>query len=115
MLVHLLLMQPKPDVPAAARRALLDAYRAAVAQIPSIRRARVGRRARLGYGYEQGQPDFQYGLLLEFDDREGLAAYLAHPAHADLAARFYEVTGNALILDLELSEGADSVLLADLA
>jgi hypothetical protein len=83
---------------------------AVLRDIPSIRRARVGRRVLTGRPYEQlMRADFSHAAVLEFDDVEGLRGYLDHPAHADLATRFFEAFEEALIYDFELIDGEDGI------
>jgi hypothetical protein len=48
---------------------------------------------------------YSHAALLEFDDREGLEAYLRHPAHDDLAAQFFAAFDEALLYDFDLKEG----------
>ena len=83
MLVHLVLFRPRPDLDAAARQNLANALTAALTQIPSVRRVRVGRRVMHGRGYEQAmRANYSHIAMLEFDDLVALQAYLQHPAHA---------------------------------
>ena len=42
-----------------------------------------------------------YLISIGFDDLSGLQAYLDHPAHAELAARFYDSLSSALVFDFE--------------
>lgn len=108
MIVHLVLFRPHPDIDAAARDALAEAFASAVREIPSVRRARVGRRIEHGPRYESlMRADYPYAAALEFDDLAGLQAYLQHPAHDRLAARFYETFEEALMYDFEMREGAE--------
>jgi hypothetical protein len=44
--------------------------------------------------------------VIEFDDRAGLAAYLAHPFHARLGQLFGATTEAAQVYDYEMFEGA---------
>lgn len=83
------------------RRALEEARRA----IPAIRRFLVGRRVHFGHGYELAQSaDYPYAALIEFDDAEGLASYLAHPAHAAVGRLFAETSESALVHDFEVRD-----------
>ncbi len=110
MITHLVLFRPRADLAPASRQGLVDALTAAIRDIPSVRHARVGRRVMLGRPYEQlMRVNYEYAALLEFDDTEGLTAYLAHPAHAALAARFFEAFEEALMYDFELKDGAEAV------
>ena len=83
MIVHIVMFQPRGDLDATTRETLLEEIATAAKTIPSVRRMRVGPRARHGSpGYEQAMTtDYGYALIAEFDDREGLVAYLKHPAH----------------------------------
>jgi len=93
------------------RRALIDAWAAALNDIPMIRRARVGQRVRVGRSYESlTRLDFPYAAVLEFDDVDGLRAYLDHPTHEAMATRLFAVIADTLIYDFEMSadvEGKD--------
>ncbi len=108
MVLHLVLFRPRVDLSAAEQSALLDALRTAASGIPGIRRFRVGRRALHGREYEQlMREDLPYAAVLEFDDLDGLKAYLNHPAHQDLGNRFMESFASALIYDYEVEEADD--------
>ncbi len=105
MIAHIILFRPRPDVLAADREALAAAIEHALAEIPSIRRFRVGRRVRHGAGYEGAMADdLQFAAIVEFDDVAGLQAYLAHPAHQDLGARVTSSMASGVIYDYEVVE-----------
>jgi hypothetical protein len=110
VIAHVVLFTPRPGLPDAQRRALLAAFTDALRQIPSIRRARVGRRHTHGRpGYERLMgTHYEYAAIVEFDDAAGLRAYLEHPAHEALGAAFFAASQEALMYDFELSEGADA-------
>src|SRR5688572_23925462 len=108
MIAHVVLFRPRRDLAPDARAALTEAFGAAIRQIPSIRRVRVGRRVIHGRPYEAlMHVDYEYAAILEFEDLAGLQAYLAHPAHDQLASRFFSASADALMYDFELAEGAD--------
>lgn len=110
MLVHLVLFRPRPDLDAAGRQRLATALSAAIQQIPTVRRARVGRRVTHGRPYEQlMRVDYTHVALLEFDDVDGLKMYLEHPAHEQLATRFFEAFEEALMYDYEVADGEDGI------
>lgn len=107
MIAHVVLFRPRADLASDARASLSEAFETAIREIPSIRRARVGRRVTHGRPYEDlMRVDYQHAAVLEFDDLAGLKAYLAHPAHEQLASRFLSACEDALMYDFELSEGA---------
>ncbi len=109
MIAHVVLFRPRPYLDAAARESLAAAFAAALREIPSIRRARVGRRVRVGRPYEMAMRDYPYAAVIEFDDAAGLGAYLNHPAHEQLAARFFTAFEEALMYDFDLAEGTDGL------
>ena len=110
MIAHIVLFRPRPDVSAADRRALIDAWATALREIPAIRRARVGRRVRIGRSYEDMiHTDFPYAAVLEFDDPDGVRAYLDHPAHEAIATRFFAAIADTLIYDFEVEGSAEGL------
>ena len=107
MIAHLVLFRPKPDLAAETSTALAQAFEDAARVIPSIRRARIGPRVTHGRPYESlMRVDFPYAAILEFDDVDGLKAYLNHPEHGRLATLFFEAFEEALIYDFDLQDGA---------
>jgi hypothetical protein len=110
VIVHVVLFRPHPDLSSGDRQGLWDALSNAITAIPSVRRVRVGRRVTHGGAYEQlMRSDYQYAALIEFDDLAGLRAYLQHPAHDALAARFFAAFEEALMYDFELEDGIDGL------
>ena len=110
MLVHLVIFRPRPDLDLPGRQRLADALSAAMQQIPSVRRARVGRRVTHGRPYEQlMRVDYTHIAMIEFDDVAGLKAYLEHPVHEQLAARFFEAFEEALMYDYDVADGEDGI------
>jgi hypothetical protein len=106
VIAHLLLFRFRPELDDEARRALAECFAEAVNAIPTVRRARVGTRIRLHRPYESlMRADYPYAAIIEFDDREGLTAYLEHPAHRELASRFFQSFEDALIYDFDLTDG----------
>ena len=103
MVTHLVLMKPRPDLTPHDRAALVDAFERAVRDIPTVRGVRVGRRVVHGAGYESVAPDVgDYVAIIDFDDVAGLQAYLRHPAHEELGARFGQALSGAVVLDFEV-------------
>jgi hypothetical protein len=103
MLTHLVLMKPRADLSEADRQAFVAAFERALLEIPSIRHVRVGRRITHGAGYEQTSVDAaDFLAAIDFDDLAGLQAYLRHPAHQELGARFGQSLSAALVYDFEM-------------
>ena len=75
MITHVVLFRPRADLSTEQRAGLADAMRTAIGSIPSIRRARIGRRVTVGRPYEQlMRVDYEYAAILEFEDLAGLWA-----------------------------------------
>jgi len=110
MIAHVVLFSPKPDLPEAERRALIEALVAAARNIPSIKRFRVGKRVRHWMpGYEQlMRDDFEFAAIVEFEDIEALKIYLAHPSHAVIGQHFTSSASKALAYDYAIVDAADA-------
>lgn len=103
MIAHLVLMKPRPNLSADERRAFAAAFERAATAIPSIRTVQIGRRVLHGAGYESRTPDAaDIAALVTFDDLDGLRAYLAHPAHAEIGRLFGESLQSAMVYDLDM-------------
>jgi hypothetical protein len=110
MIAHVVMFRLKPGLAESARDALAAALAGAAREIPAIRRARVGSRVTIGRAYEQLMTaDYSFAAILEFDDRVGLQAYLDHPAHEQLAHRFYASVDQALTYDFEMWETDEGI------
>lgn len=102
MLLHTVMFKPRADLSSADREALVRAFERAIHEIPAVRGVRVGQRVTHGAGYEQRMPDAaDHLVVIEFDDLAGLQAYLRHPAHDEISARFNQSLSSALIYDFE--------------
>jgi Stress responsive A/B Barrel Domain len=104
MITHVILFKPRPELTAGERQAVLNTLEVAATAIPAIQRIRVGARIRHGRpGYEQMmKEDFEYAVIIEFDDLQALATYLAHPQHAAIGKHFSESAAAALAYDYEM-------------
>jgi hypothetical protein len=115
MVAHLVLFTPRSDLSDAERMTFVDTLEHALANIPSIKRARIGRRLRVGRQYDQQNPhQFPYAAILEFETEADLRAYLDHPAHQALGEQFYVASESALAFDFSMRDGtrAREILLA---
>ncbi len=111
MIAHVVLFRPRPTLDPQSRANFAAAFTSALSDIPSVRRARVGRRVLAGRPYDAMMTeDLTHAAIIEFDDREGFQAYLDHPTHAGLAARFFDTFEAALIYDYEMSLDAATLL-----
>lgn len=97
MLRHIVLFSFKESVAPADRAALLDAIRGLRAKVPSLRSLELGEN--VSPARAQG---YTHVLLETFDDRDGLAAYAAHPEHVPVLARIRDAASQLLAVDLEV-------------
>ena len=106
MIAHVVLLRPKPELTDAERAEALDTIRRSAANLPDVRRFRLGRRVKHGLpGYEQLMPqDFEVALIVEVDDVEALKRYLQAPAHVALGQLFYTATAAALAYDYDMDD-----------
>ena len=102
MVSHVVLFRLRSDLGEADREAFVHALEIALRDIPTIRGFRIGRRLIFGAGYEQGLPDFEFCGVIDFDDLAGLRAYLEHPAHENIGARYNASIEEGLVYDYEM-------------
>lgn len=104
MIAHVILFQPRPDLTGEQRDAVLEALASAARGAPTVRACRIGRRVKHGLpGYEQAMPqDFEFAAVIEFDNLDGLRAYLQHPAHIAIGEHFSAAASAALAYDYEM-------------
>jgi hypothetical protein len=109
MIAHVVLFRPRATLTTAERERLADAFATALREIPSVRRAQIGERVTHGRPYEALMTThYSHAAILEFDDIEGLRAYLEHPAHEALGRLFFEAFDEALIYDFTMADGAEA-------
>jgi hypothetical protein len=109
MIAHVVLFRERAAVTVEDRRVLSRALEQAHRQIPSVRRFHVGRRVRHGRPYEQAMTqDYTYAAVIEFDDMDGLRAYLHHAAHESLARLWASLSESTLVYDYEMRDASDA-------
>jgi Stress responsive A/B Barrel Domain len=101
VIAHIVLFRPRATLTAAERQALVNALRAAVEGIATIKRATIGKRILLKRpGYEtQMAEHYEYSAILEFDSEADLRAYLDHPSHNDLGKLLFTSAEAVLAYD----------------
>jgi uncharacterized protein (DUF1330 family) len=103
VIAHVVLFRPRADLSEAERAAFIAALEHAVTSIPTVARARVGRRLVMGRDYDALAGDtFPFVAILEFEHEADLRSYLEHPAHAALGAQFYTASAAAQVFDFTL-------------
>jgi hypothetical protein len=103
---HIVLFQPKADVPAADRAGFAASLERACREIPTVRRAVVGKAAEIDAGYTRsfGDNTYEFAAVFEFDDRDGLRQYLQHPLHQELGRLFWLVCERTAIVEVDLAD-----------
>lgn len=101
MIAHIVLFRPRATVTDAERHAFVDALERACRDVPTIRRATIGRSRP-----EDSGRDYPYTAVMEFDDAAGLAAYFAHPLHLPLARLFHQTCDATLIVNAETRDAS---------
>lgn len=95
--VHVVLFKTGAESPDAASAALMRDIRELLAPLPTVRGIWVGRPAPT-----DTRPivdaNYDVGLLLVFDDQEGLQDYLDHPLHVQFAEK-YDTTCEVRVFD----------------
>jgi hypothetical protein len=83
-LVHVVIVYLNSDAPADAADAIVADAHEMLAKVPSVREISVGKPApKTGYA----KTDYQVGLLLRFDNFEGLQAYEKHELHQEFVKK----------------------------
>jgi Stress responsive A/B Barrel Domain len=82
--VHTVIFYLKKDAPANEADAIIADTQRLLAKIPSVREIRAGRPADKGSAVVV--KDYQVGLLVLFDDAEGMQTYLDHPLHKEFVS-----------------------------
>jgi hypothetical protein len=79
-LVHAVIFHLKQDAPEGEADALIADAHDMLRSIPSVRDLKAGKPAQKPKP-DRAKTDYQVGLLVLFDDLEGLDAYIKHPQH----------------------------------
>jgi hypothetical protein len=101
VIAHIVLFRPRPTVTDDQRRAFVHALEATCRDVPSIRRASIGRSRP-----EDSGRDYPFTAVMEFEDAAGLAAYFAHPLHLPLATLFHQTCEATLIINAETRDAS---------
>jgi hypothetical protein len=106
VIAHIVLFQPKPAVTDTDRVAFARQFERVCREIPTVRRAVVGKRTEIDPGYPRsfGEGNYTFAAMLEFDTRDGLIAYLQHPLHRELGRLFWLVCERTAIVEVEIAD-----------
>jgi hypothetical protein len=110
MIAHIVLFQPREDSTLEEQASLVEAISVACREIPSVVRAQIGKRIKIGAGYEEqvGRMAYSHAAIIEFESREKLVEYLEHPLHGQLGQLFWQVCKSALIEDMEVTQASSA-------
>jgi hypothetical protein len=94
MLTHVVLFKHKSPEPAQIAETVAR-LRALEGAVPTLRGLEVGT------DVIRSERSYDVGLIARFDDRAGLAAYQAHPAHLPVLDYVNEVMASRVAVDFE--------------
>jgi hypothetical protein len=102
VILHVVLYQPKASASQAELSELIASLEQVSREIPSVRQVRVGKSLDLGIDYlrQANGQEYGYCAVFEFNDKNGLLAYLGHESHAKLAELFWKTCEQPMIMDI---------------
>jgi hypothetical protein len=95
--VHSVVIYLKKDTPAAKREALIADCHKVLAKIPSVRGLWAGEPA--AKATPDALKDYQVGLLVLFDNYDGLKTYLDHPDHVKFVQTYLPLAEKVQVYD----------------
>jgi len=98
MIVHILLLQPKPETTAEEMLSVLEKVKALKEKIPGIIDVQASENKNI---YNQG---YSYGFVMSFVDEEHLKAYSPHPEHKAVSAELRRLCSTLLNFDFQQEE-----------
>jgi hypothetical protein len=112
VIAHVALFRPRKDLTGDELGSFARLFQAACRGIPSIKAARVGPVLSIHAmpTHIIGDKTYSVVVCLEFEDRSGLDAYMAHPLHTDLARLFWQYCEATVFADVEMVDAVVSDL-----
>jgi hypothetical protein len=95
MVTHIVLLQPKPEIPANEITNALAQVETLQHTIPGIVDVQAGKNMS---NYNQG---YTYGFLMRFVDTDHLKAYAPHPAHQIVSQELQRICQEIIDFDIE--------------
>jgi hypothetical protein len=104
MIAHVVLLRLRDDLSNDDLRSFAQLFQLACREIPTIRAAKIGPIVSMDGTTPPllGDKAYTVAACLEFDDRQGLDAYMAHPRHAELARRFWQYCESTVFADVSM-------------
>ncbi|OAI51338.1 hypothetical protein AYO44_00580 [Planctomycetaceae bacterium SCGC AG-212-F19] len=96
--VHTVIFYLKKDAPKDEGKALVDDATELLAKIPSVRMVKIGPPSDKTTP-KVGVTDYQVGLLVLFDNADGLKTYLDHPLHVKYVEKHEKHIDKVLVYD----------------
>jgi hypothetical protein len=102
VIAHIVLFNPKPNLSTQDVQLFAQQLRLTVNSVTSVRRAMVGKRLAVQDGDHRnfGDATYEFAAVVEFDDPDGLSAYLAHPAHQELGRLFWLYCASTVVVEV---------------
>lgn len=96
MIEHIVLFRFKDEISAAAKKTIADELLALKSKIPTIKDIS------MGPNFADRNKGYEYGLVVRFEDRQGLDSYQVHPEHQRVVHEFVRpALADILALDYE--------------
>jgi len=96
--VHTVIFYLKKDAPKNATTDLIADAHTLLAKIPSVKNIKIGRPAEMSTP-KYAVTDYQVGLLVFFENYDGLKTYLDHPLHIQYVEKNLKHVDKALVYD----------------
>ncbi len=94
MIIHAVLLLPKPEVPSEELDEVMEKAKALKGKIPGIIAIQAGS------NHNPNNQGYTYGMFLTFEDEESLKAYFPHSDHRAVGAELRRVSVNLLNFDI---------------
>jgi antibiotic biosynthesis monooxygenase (ABM) superfamily enzyme len=94
MIIHIVLLQPKPETTQEEMEAILERFKALKGKIPGLLEVQAGANR---HSANQG---YTYGFVMRFVDEEHLKAYSPHPAHRAISPELRRLSTYLLNFDI---------------
>lgn len=95
MMIHSVLLQPKPETSVAEIQTALKQVRALQETISGILDVQIGE------NLSENHRGYTYGFVMQFVDSDHLKAYASHPAHQRVSKELIRICHSIIDFDIE--------------